>query len=59
MDHFLGMANIQRLGAGISGVTPSVRALRKTGNQKAGSRLSAFCNDARVLDGDAFYVNVT
>jgi len=36
----------------------SARALDKTDNQKAGSQLSAWYNDARILDGDAFYVQV-
>lgn len=36
----------------------SARALDKTDNQKAGSQLSTWYNDARILDGDAFYVQV-
>ncbi|MFF8028667.1 hypothetical protein ACFZDJ_47885 [Streptomyces sp. NPDC007896] len=36
----------------------SARALDSTDNQKAGSRLATWYNDDRILDGDAFYVNV-
>ncbi|MFI2207428.1 NucA/NucB deoxyribonuclease domain-containing protein [Streptomyces sp. NPDC020192] len=36
----------------------STRALTSGDNQKAGSRLASWYNDDRILDGDAFYVNV-
>lgn len=36
----------------------SARALTSRDNQKAGSQLSTWYNDDRILDGDAFYVNV-
>ncbi|MGW5481802.1 NucA/NucB deoxyribonuclease domain-containing protein [Streptomyces sp. NPDC004008] len=36
----------------------SARALTSKDNQKAGSQLSTWYNDDRILDGDAFYVNV-
>ncbi|WP_369387258.1 NucA/NucB deoxyribonuclease domain-containing protein [Streptomyces sp. CG1] len=37
----------------------SARALTSKDNQKAGSQLSAWYNDDRILDGDAFYVHVS
>ncbi|MGW3499054.1 NucA/NucB deoxyribonuclease domain-containing protein [Streptomyces sp. NPDC001020] len=36
----------------------SARALTSKDNQTAGSQLSTWYNDDRILDGDAFYVNV-
>jgi hypothetical protein len=36
----------------------SARALDKKDNQKAGSQLSSWYSDERILDGDAFYVEV-
>ncbi|WP_371643210.1 hypothetical protein [Streptomyces mirabilis] len=36
----------------------SARALDSADNQKMGSRLASWYNDDRILDGDAFYVQV-